>query len=70
LLISFRQANIVALSLVNGWREAGRHEVTFDPKGASGSDLPSGIYIYRMEAGKGASVPGEWQGSGKMILLK
>jgi hypothetical protein len=46
------------IQAVNGWREAGRHEVTFD-----GSDLPSGIYIYRMEAG-------EWQGRGKMILLK
>jgi hypothetical protein len=43
---------------LQGWYAAGVHEVTFD-----GSDLPSGIYIYRMEAG-------EWQDSGKMILLK
>jgi len=45
-------------TLVNGWREAGRHEVTFD-----GFDLPSGIYIYRIEAG-------DWQASGKMVLVK
>jgi|GEM_PF-317668 len=44
--------------LANGWREAGSHEVTFD-----GSDLPSGIYLYRLSAG-------DWQESGKMVLMK
>jgi len=44
--------------LVNGWREAGSHEVLFD-----GSDLASGIYIYRLQAGAFAA-------SGKLILLK
>jgi len=33
-------------TLVDGWREAGAHEVTFD-----GSALPSGIYLAKLEAG-------------------
>ncbi|HEX7343553.1 MAG TPA: FG-GAP-like repeat-containing protein [bacterium] len=45
-------------TLVEGWREAGRLEVTFD-----GSNLPSGIYLYRLQAG-------EFTTSGKMVLLK
>jgi hypothetical protein len=44
--------------LVNGWREAGRHEVTFDASG-----LPSGVYIYWLESG-------EYTASGKMVLMK
>ena len=45
-------------TLVDGWRETGSHEVTFD-----GSQLASGIYIYRLEAG-------EFEANGKMVLLK
>jgi|GEM_PF-360086 len=44
--------------LVNGWRDAGDQEIEFD-----GSDLASGIYLYRIESA-GGSV------SGKMVLLK
>ncbi|TKJ40133.1 hypothetical protein CEE37_10380 [candidate division LCP-89 bacterium B3_LCP] len=44
--------------LVGGWRDAGVHEVTFD-----GSDIASGIYIYRLTAG-------EFTASSKMVLLK
>jgi hypothetical protein len=44
--------------LVDGWREAGTHEVTFD-----GSGLASGIYMYRIQAGG-------WTAAGKMVLLK
>ncbi|TKJ42105.1 hypothetical protein CEE37_00050 [candidate division LCP-89 bacterium B3_LCP] len=47
-----------ASSLINGWRDAGVHEVTFD-----GSTLPSGIYIYHLTAG-------EFTASGKMVLMK
>ncbi|MFH1863262.1 MAG: T9SS type A sorting domain-containing protein, partial [bacterium] len=36
----------------------GTHDIPFD-----GSDLPSGIYIYRL-------IAGDWQTSGKMVLLK
>jgi len=45
-------------TLVNGWREAGVHEVTFD-----GSGLASGVYLVRMEAGEVAQVM-------KLVLLK
>ncbi|TKJ37620.1 hypothetical protein CEE37_14005 [candidate division LCP-89 bacterium B3_LCP] len=44
--------------LVNGWRDAGSHEVTFDATG-----LVSGIYIYRLNAG-------DYTTSGKMVLMK
>ncbi len=44
--------------LVDGWREVGSHEVTFDA-----SDLSSGVYMYRMTAG-------EFTASGKMVLTK
>lgn len=44
--------------LVNGWRNAGHHEVTFDA-----SHLASGVYFYRLEAG-------EFTASGKMMLVK
>jgi hypothetical protein len=45
-------------TLVDGWREAGQHEVAFDAL-----KLSSGIYIYRLQAG-------EFQAAGKMVLLK
>ncbi|MFH1861620.1 MAG: T9SS type A sorting domain-containing protein, partial [bacterium] len=38
--------------------DAGTHEIHFD-----GSALPSGLYVFRLTAG-------DWQGSGKMVLLK
>ena len=44
--------------LVNGWRDAGQHEVTFEARG-----LASGLYIYRLKAGN-------FTGSGKMVLMK
>ncbi len=45
-------------TLVDGWRSAGMHEVTFD-----GSNLASGVYLYRLEAG-------DFHADGKMILMK
>ncbi|TKJ39986.1 hypothetical protein CEE37_09630 [candidate division LCP-89 bacterium B3_LCP] len=54
------------VELVNGWRDAGVHEVTFD-----GSDLASGIYLYRLEAsGSGAPPTTEYIASGKMVMVK
>ncbi len=63
------EANLVSLAvydvggrkvtdLVDGWREAGTHEVVFD-----GSELASGLYIYRLEAGS-------YSASGKMVLMR
>ncbi len=45
-------------TLVNGWRDAGSHEVTFDASG-----LASGIYVYQMTAG-------DHTVNGKMVLMK
>jgi len=45
-------------TLVDGYRLAGSHEVTFD-----GSNLASGIYFYRLEAG-------DFNTTGKMVLMK
>ena len=44
--------------LVDGWRQAGRHELEFDA-----TNLTSGVYIIRMQAG-------EFNATGKMILMK
>ena len=44
--------------LIDGYRDAGIHEVTFDA-----SNLASGIYLYRLTAGS-------FNASGKMVLVK
>ncbi|MEW6703069.1 MAG: T9SS type A sorting domain-containing protein [Bacteroidota bacterium] len=44
--------------LVNNTQEAGRYEVTFD-----GSNLPSGVYFYKLEAGRFVEVR-------KLLLIK
>ncbi len=49
--------------LVNGWRDAGVHEVTFDA-----SNLASGIYLYRIEASGSEATP--TMKTGKMVLVK
>jgi len=54
----YNTAGRLVQTLVDGWREAGQHDVTFD-----GTHLASGIYIYRIQAGENAA-------SGKMLLLK
>ncbi len=45
-------------TLVEGWQEAGTHQVTFD-----GSKLPSGVYLVKMEVG-------EYRMVQKLVLLK
>jgi hypothetical protein len=65
-LSAFSQVNLrvydlagrLVATLVDGWREAGMHEVTFDATG-----LAAGVYLYHLETA-GQSV------SGKMVLLK
>jgi agmatine deiminase len=44
--------------LINGMRDAGSHEVTFD-----GSKLASGVYLYKLTAG-------EYTATSKMVLMK
>jgi len=62
--ISFVNLSVYDLSgrkvteLVDGWQEAGSHEVIFNA-----SNLASGIYLYRLNAGS-------FNASGKMILMK
>ncbi|MBU0517344.1 right-handed parallel beta-helix repeat-containing protein [bacterium] len=65
-LPEFRQVNIRVYDiqgrrvakLVDGCREAGYHEVTFDA-----SDLASGVYLYTLQTG-------DYQATGKMVLMK
>ncbi len=45
-------------TLINGWREAGRHGVSFNA-----SDLPSGIYLYEIRVGGLVN-------HGKILLMK
>jgi hypothetical protein len=51
-------AGRVVATLVDGWREAGTHEATFD-----GSGLASGIYLARLTAGS-------YTATQKLVLLK
>jgi flagellar hook assembly protein FlgD len=53
----------VVKELVDGYKEAGYHRVIWDGRNDSGESVSSGVYIYRMEAGKFSSVK-------KMIFLK
>lgn len=48
----------VVATVVNGWRSDGIHNVTFDA-----SDLTSGVYICRLQAG-------DFTSSSKMVLMK
>jgi hypothetical protein len=50
-------------TLVDGWREGGRHEVSFD-----GSGLASGVYLYRLGVSGSGTTPNIM--TGKMVLLK
>jgi hypothetical protein len=51
-------AGRMVTELVNGWREAGDHQITFD-----GSAIPSGIYFAKLRAG-------DFSHAQKLILLK
>jgi hypothetical protein len=54
----YDSAGKLVTTLVNGWREAGSHDVTFD-----GSNLSSGIYFCRMQAGQNTEMQ-------KLVLMK
>jgi hypothetical protein len=49
--------------LVNGYQEAGSHEVVWDGKDNAGSSVASGIYFYRIKTN-------EFSDTKKMLLLK
>jgi hypothetical protein len=51
-------AGRLVTTLVDGWRQAGEHEVTFD-----GSGLASGVYVYALQTDG-------YRSCGKMTLLK
>jgi flagellar hook assembly protein FlgD len=50
-------------SLVDDVRDAGSHDVTWDGRDNSGASVGSGVYFYRLTAGK-------FRESKKMVLLK
>ncbi|MBD3217818.1 MAG: T9SS type A sorting domain-containing protein, partial [candidate division Zixibacteria bacterium] len=50
-------------TLVDEYRDAGRYTVEWDSKNDAGSDVASGVYLYKMRAG-------ETVDSKKMTLLK
>jgi hypothetical protein len=54
----FNSAGQLLTTLVNGWRAAGVHEVTFDA-----GTVPSGIYLARLQCGRAELVQ-------KMLLVK
>jgi hypothetical protein len=49
--------------LVDGWREPGVYSEAWDGRDDAGKQLPSGVYFYRLEAGKFVATK-------KMVLLK
>jgi hypothetical protein len=59
----FDTAGRLVSTLVNGWRESGSHQVTWDASG-----LASGIYLYRMEVSGSGTTPTTV--TGKMVLMK
>ena len=52
-------------TLVNGLREAGMHQVTFD-----GSGLPSGLYFYRLTAQSTEESHATYTEAKRMVLIK
>lgn len=54
----YDSAGRLVATLVDGWREAGSHQVTFD-----GSRLASGMYLYTLTAGTNTA-------TGKLMLVK
>ncbi|MBU1653088.1 T9SS type A sorting domain-containing protein [bacterium] len=52
-------------TLVNGYRDAGVHRVTFDASG-----FASGVYLYRLEASGSGTTPTTETRVGKMVLMK
>jgi len=56
-------AGQAVVTLLNGWRPSGTHVVHWDGRDASGRELASGVYVYRLRAGERA-------GQRKLLLLR
>jgi flagellar hook assembly protein FlgD len=50
-------------NLIEGWKKAGTHRVTFDSRNSNFSGLPSGIYMYRLSTNGFSDVK-------RMVVLK
>ena len=59
----FHVAGSVVRVLVDGWREPGVYSEVWDGRGDDGGALPSGVYLYSIEAG-------EFAATHKMVILK
>jgi hypothetical protein len=57
-LIAYDTGGRLISKIVEGWYKAGDHQVQFD-----GSNLPSGVYLYKL-------LTGQYSATGKMVLLK
>jgi hypothetical protein len=62
-LVVFDVTGRVVRVLVNGWRERGRYEITWDGRNTLGEEVASGVYLCRLEA------PGHDE-TGKLVLLR
>ncbi len=47
-------------TLVNEFKNTGKHSIVWNSRDDKGSSLPSGIYYYRMSAGNLYHQPGKW----------
>lgn len=57
-------------TLVEGMQEIGGHVVSWDGKDARGYEVPSGVYLYRMEVETASENTPAFSGFGKMTLLR
>jgi hypothetical protein len=59
----YNVAGQLVTTLVDEWKEAGRHQCIWNSKDADGRTVASGMYFYRLKAG-------DFVSSRKMVLLK
>jgi hypothetical protein len=62
-LVVYNSLGQIVQTLVNSQVEAGYHEVTWNGRNSAGKDMPSGVYMFRLESGS-------YQQVNKMMLMK